>query len=458
MKFLKITFLTFLIVSGYSFAQESEVQAPSNLDKLLELVKEGKSKEQGENKQREADFKAARDKQDQILKAEQRELARQERIADQLEAEFVKNQEKLRIAEEAYLKQLGSLNELFGHMQSITTDSRVTFETSLTAAEFGKERETFLGDLTKKMGESTVLPTIEEIERVWYEIMREMKGTGEVSRFSATVINVDGTQTDCDVVRIGVYNAVCGNSYLEYVPTKGQYQFLARQPAGRYTSSAGRISSADVSSGYVSFSVDPSGPSGGALLANLVQNPSLGERIQQGGVIGYIILAIGGITLLFAIYKYVMLWIMSREVDAQLKNTTPNSNNPLGRVLKVGASHMKETIDRLELKLAESIMAERPSIERGISFVKIVSVVAPLAGLLGTVTGMIVTFQQITLFGTGDPKIMAGGISQALVTTVLGLVVAIPTTLAHSFLQSSARSVVDVLEEQATGIVAEKAK
>ena len=151
MKFLKITFLTFLIVSGYSFAQESEVQAPSNLDKLLELVKEGKSKEQGENKQREADFKAARDKQDQILKAEQRELARQERIADQLEAEFVKNQEKLRIAEEAYLKQLGSLNELFGHMQSITTDSRVTFETSLTAAEFGKERETFLGDLTKKM-------------------------------------------------------------------------------------------------------------------------------------------------------------------------------------------------------------------------------------------------------------------------------------------------------------------
>jgi biopolymer transport protein ExbB len=424
----------------------------------LELVKEGKSKEQSENTKREAEFKAARDQQDQILKAEQRELARQERIADQLEEEFRKNQEKLRIAEEAYFKQLGSLNELFGHMQSITTDSRVTFESSLTAAEFGKEREKFLGDLTQKMGESTELPTIEEIERVWYEIMREMKATGEVSRFTATVINVDGTQTECDVVRVGVYNAVCGNSYLEYVPTKGQYQFLARQPAGRYTSSAGRVSNADASSGYVSFSVDPSGPSGGALLANLVQNPSLLERINQGGIIGYIILAIGGITLLYAIYKYFMLYMMGRKVEAQLASSTPNSNNPLGRVLKVGASHMKETIDRLELKLAEAIMAERPSIERGISFVKIVSVVAPLAGLLGTVTGMIVTFQQITLFGTGDPKIMAGGISQALVTTVLGLVVAIPTTLAHSFLQSSARSVVDVLEEQATGIVAEKAK
>ena len=458
MKYLKILLLSLFIISSYAFAQETDVEAPTNLDKLLELVKEGKSKEQTENTKREAEFKAARDQQDQILKAEQRELARQERIADQLEEEFRKNQEKLRIAEEAYLKQLGSLNELFGHMQSITTDSRVTFESSLTAAEFGKDREKFLGDLTQKMGESTELPTIEEIERVWYEIMREMKATGEVSRFTATVINVDGTQTECDVVRVGVYNAVCGNSYLEYVPTKGQYQFLARQPAGRYTSSAGRVSNADASSGYVSFSVDPSGPSGGALLANLVQNPSLLERINQGGIIGYIILAIGGITLLYAIYKYVMLWMMGREVEAQLASSTPNSNNPLGRVLKVGASHMKETIDRLELKLAEAIMAERPSIERGISFVKIVSVVAPLAGLLGTVTGMIVTFQQITLFGTGDPKIMAGGISQALVTTVLGLVVAIPTTLAHSFLQSSARSVVDVLEEQATGIVAEKAK
>ena len=458
MKYIKILLLSLLIISSYSFAQETDVEAPTNLDKLLELVKEGKSKEQTENTKREAEFKAARDQQDQILKAEQRELARQERIADQLEEEFRKNQEKLRIAEEAYLKQLGSLNELFGHMQSITTDSRVTFESSLTAAEFGKDREKFLGDLIQKMGESTELPTIEEIERVWYEIMREMKATGEVSRFTATVINVDGTQTECDVVRAGVYNAVCGNSYLEYVPTKGQYQFLARQPAGRYTSSAGRVSNADASSGYVSFSVDPSGPSGGALLANLVQNPSLLERINQGGIIGYIILAIGGITLLYALYKYVMLWMMGREVEAQLASTTPNSNNPLGRVLKVGASHMKETIDRLELKLAEAIMAERPSIERGISFVKIVSVVAPLAGLLGTVTGMIVTFQQITLFGTGDPKIMAGGISQALVTTVLGLVVAIPTTLAHSFLQSSARSVVDVLEEQATGIVAEKAK
>tara|TARA_A100001011_G_scaffold351125_1_gene390943 strand:- start:64397 stop:65773 length:1377 start_codon:yes stop_codon:yes gene_type:complete len=458
MKKLLFTSLFVLLAFFNINAQEElEVVEPSNLDMLLELVKEGKSKEQAENDRRENEFISARNRQGEILAAEQRELARQERIADELEEIFIANQEKLRIAEEAYLKQLGSLNELFGHMQSISTDSRVTFETSLTAAEFGKERETFLGNLTSKMGESTELPTILEIERIWYEIMREMKATGEVVRFNTNVINVDGSQAECDVVRIGVYNAVCGSSYLEYVPSKGQYQFLARQPAGRYTGSASRVSNADAASGYVSFSVDPSGPSGGALLANLIQNPSLLERINQGGLIGYIILLIGGITLLFAIYKYVSLFLLSRAVGEQLTSSS-YGDNPLGRVLSVGETHMKDAIDRLELKLAESIMAERPAIERGISFVKIVSVVAPLAGLLGTVTGMIITFQQITLFGTGDPKIMAGGISQALVTTVLGLVVAIPTTLAHSFLQSSARSVVDVLEEQATGIVAEKAK
>ena len=242
MKILRIILITSLIASSYVFAQEVEILLQQNLDKLLELVKEGKSKEQAANKKERKNLKLHVISKIKFLRLNKDELSKTRRIADQLEAEFKKNQEKLRIAEEAYLKQLGSLNELFGHMQSISTDSRVTFESSLTAAEFGKDREEFLKNLTKKMGESTQLPTISEIEKVWYEIMREMKATGEVSRFSATVINVDGTQTECDVVRVGVYNAVCGNKYLEYVPSKGQYQFLARQPAGRYTSSAGRLS------------------------------------------------------------------------------------------------------------------------------------------------------------------------------------------------------------------------
>ena len=150
-----------------------------------------------------------------------------------------------------------------------------------------------------------------------------------------------------------------------------------------------------------------------------------------------------------------MLWMMGREVQAQLASATPKSNNPLGRVLKVGASHMKETIDRLELKLAEAIMAERPSLKR-YKFCKNCLSSSTIGRIAWNSDRYDCYFPTNNIIWTGDPKIMAGGISQALVTTVLGLVVAIPTTLAHSFLQSSARSVVDVLEEQATGIVLKK--
>ena len=153
-----------------------------------------------------------------------------------------------------------------------------------------------------------------------------------------------------------------------------------------------------------------------------------------------------------AFWKLWSLFVLGKAVRSQAGSKVLDVRNPLGRVLKVGEENFNKDIDTLELKLAEAIMAERPSIERGIGAVRIISVVAPLAGLLGTVTGMIVTFQMITLYGTGDPKLMAGGISQALVTTVLGLLVAIPTTLLHSFTASSAKGIIGVLEEQSTGI------
>ena len=194
------------------------------------------------------------------------------------------------------------------------------------------------------------------------------------------------------------------------------------------------------------------------MLANLIQTPSLSERAAQGREIGYAIIIVGLLGTLLALYKLYILYVTGRAVKKQSKSKVLDSRNPLGRVLKVGEEHFTKDIDTLELKLAEAIMAERPDIERYIGVVKIISVVAPLAGLLGTVTGMIVTFQQITLYGTGDPKLMAGGISQALVTTVLGLLVAIPTTLLHSFANSSAREIVGVLEEQSTGILAERAE
>ena len=458
-KYLSIIFVLSLTFNTFLVAQESEGDEAeiSTVEALLQLVKEGKTKEQSANADREAKFMANKNEQAAILAAEKRELARQERIADQLEAEYKKNEEILRVKEEAYQKELGSLVELFGHLQSSAGEAAVQFSGSSTSPQYGLERVDFLNELTSKMSETTELPTIREIEGLWYELQREMVASGQVVSFDTTVIDVDGESSTCNVTRVGLFNAVCDGKYLEYVAATGQYAFLPRQPAGRFTKTAKSVGNADVGE-QVRFGVDPTGPTGGSLLANLIQTPSLAERAAQGREVGYAIIFVGLIGIGLAFWKLWSLYVLGKAVRAQAGSKTLDVRNPLGRVLKVGEENFKKDIDTLELKLAEAIMAERPSIERGIGAVRIISVVAPLAGLLGTVTGMIVTFQMITLYGTGDPKLMAGGISQALVTTVLGLLVAIPTTLLHSFTASSAKGIISVLEEQSTGILAERAE
>ena len=457
-KYLSILFVLTLTLNTFVFAQdEGEETEISTVEALLQLVKEGKTKEQSANADREAKFMANKNEQAAILAAEKRELARQERIADQLEAEYKKNEEILRVKEEAYQKELGSLVELFGHLQSSAGEAAVQFSGSLTSPQYGLERVDFLNDLTSKMSETTELPTIREIEGLWYELQREMVASGQVVSFETTVIDVDGESSTCNVTRVGLFNAVCDGKYLEYVAATGQYAFLPRQPAGRFTKTAKSVGNADAGE-QVRFGIDPTGPTGGSLLANLIQTPSLAERAAQGREVGYAIIFVGLIGIGLAFWKLWSLYVLGKAVRAQAGSKTLDVRNPLGRVLKVGEENFKKDIDTLELKLAEAIMAERPSIERGIGAVRIISVVAPLAGLLGTVTGMIVTFQMITLYGTGDPKLMDGGISQALVTTVLGLLVAIPTTLLHSFTASSAKGIISVLEEQSTGILAERAE
>ena len=455
MKNLKNYLLACALIFSFDIgSQEDSDGEPTTIQGLLQLVEQGRTSEQNVNTQREAEFLVNKNQQAAKLAAEKRELARQERIADQLEAEYKKNDAILVVKEAAYKKELGSLVELFGHLQSSAGEASSLFADSLTSAQYGRERETFLNDLSAKMSSATELPTIRELEGLWYELQREMVAGSEVVSFNTNVINLDGESENCIVTRVGLYNAICDGKYLEYIGSKGQYAFLGKQPEGRYVSSAKKLSNADPGD-VVKFGVDPTGPVGGSLLANLIQNPSLLERVNQGREVGYIIIIVGLFGIGVALWKLFTLYNMGKAVKKQAKSKSHDQNNPLGRVLAVGEQHMGKDIETLELKLAEAIMAERPAIERGIPVVKIISVVAPLAGLLGTVTGMIVTFQQITLFGTGDPKIMAGGISQALVTTVLGLVVAIPTTLLHSFANSSARGIINVLEEQSTGIVAE---
>ncbi|MCG8435411.1 MAG: MotA/TolQ/ExbB proton channel family protein [Gammaproteobacteria bacterium] len=282
-----------------------------------------------------------------------------------------------------------------------------------------------------------------------------MTESGKVVRFPAIVVRADGTQYETNVVRVGLFNAINEDGYLRYSPDTGALVELARQPSGRYVSTAEDLFEAQPGSGVIATAVDPTL---GQLLGALVQSPTLGERIDQGGIIGYITLSLGAIGLLVGFMRLIYLFGAGRKIKAQINTGKPNPDNALGRILGVYADNKGDDIETLELKLDEAILKETPELEKWQGWIKILAAVAPLMGLLGTVTGMIVTFQAITLFGTGDPKLMAGGISQALVTTVEGLTVAIPLVLLHSFVASRSKELIQILEEQSAGLIAAQAE
>jgi len=426
---------------------------PVNMDELLDQVRQGRVKDAAENQQRIQEFQADRSRQQQLLRNMQAEQTRQENLSAQLEDTFEVNDAAIMDLERALQDRLGELKELFGVLQQAAGDARGNFDTSVTQIQF-PDRGEWLTEFAQKMGSTTRMPTLEEIERIWFELQREMTESAKVIRLNTMVVNSEGTEEQREVVRVGLFNVVADDgSYLEYVPETGRVVELQRQPQSRYTARAEEL--ANASGGLHGFAIDPTR---GQLLALLVQSPSLTERIAQGKEVGYVIITLGVIAILIALWRLLALSATSATVNRQAKNLEKPGNNPLGRVLKIAHDNPDSDVESLELKLGEQILKETPKFNTALPFLKIISVVAPLLGLLGTVTGMIITFQAITLYGAGDPKLMAGGISTALVTTVLGLCVAIPTVFLHTLVQSRAKRLTQILQEEAAGMLSERAE
>lgn len=447
-----ITILAFagLLNAGTIYAAE-EIQAKS-LSELLEMVREGKVVNRQANARREREFLADKSKQQQELTRAKRLQRQEEAESDRLETQFEKNEQEIAGLQEILQKRLGSLRELFGVLQQVSGDTRGVFEGSLISAEYPGRGE-WLGQFAADMGKSTKLASIEEIERLWFELQREMTESAKVSRFRTKIIKADGEEVVQEVIRIGTFNVISEGKYLRYDLDTGVLGELGRQPASRFTSTT--VDLAEARSGFTQFGMDPTR---GQLLSLLIQAPDITERIQQGGNVGYVIIALGVLALLLSVERLITLSMISGKVNAQTKNATPDTSNPLGRILQVYADNKSVDVETLQLKLEEAVLKETPAINARITFLKIISMVAPLLGLLGTVVGMILTFQAITLFGTGDPKTMAGGISQALMTTVMGLCVAIPTVLLHSIVHSRSLGIIHILQEQSAGLVANLAE
>jgi len=443
-----------LLIAGLTFGIGTSAFAAEavSVDALLQQVKEGRVKDAAENKKRIEEFQRNRGQQQTAVNNAKAEQAREEQRSQTLEERFETNDVEIIELERALQERLGDLKELFGVLQQGAGDARGNFDASVTQVQF-PERSEWLTSFAQKMGSTNRMPTLAEIERLWFELQREMTESGKVVQINTTVVNANGEEEDREVTRVGLFNVISDGKYLEYVPETGRLVELQRQPQSRYTSRAEDLEEAE--SGLSAFAVDPTR---GQLLGLLVQAPSLTERIAQGQEVGYTIIVLGIIGLILALWRLMVLTATGAKVRSQAKNLNQAGNNPLGRVIKVAHDNPNVDVEGLELKLGEAIMKETPKLNAMLPFLKIIAVVAPLLGLLGTVTGMIITFQAITLYGAGDPKLMAGGISTALVTTVLGLCVAIPMVFLHTLVASRARRLTQILQEEATGMLSERAE
>jgi len=441
MKYLALT--AAIIVATLSASAQAQT-----LDQLLQQVQSGSLEKTKAAADLENRFRSAGAGKAGIVNALRTERSQLETRSETLEAQFDANEVELGTMRTARENELGDLKELVGVIQQVVGESQAAFDASIISAQFPGRSEKFEA-LNKKLSQSNDLVTAGEVESVWSEILNEMVQQGKVAKFDASIATVSGDKETRSVVRSGVFNLVSDGKFLNY--GVGGLAELPRQPDSRFLGQASDLEGAAAGS-TVEFSLDPTK---GTLLGAAVESPSLMERVEQGGLVGYIILGVGAFAALIAIWRIVVLFGVAGAVNKQAKNIkTPSSKNALGRVLKVLQDNPKSDTEALELKLSEAIMKETPKLHSWLMFLKIVSVVAPLAGLLGTVLGMITTFQSITLFGAGDPKLMAGGISQALVTTVCGLVVAIPIVLLHTAAASKAKRVEEILEEQSAGMVA----
>lgn len=441
-----------------SFFLTASVSAEDNppaltLDGLLEAVRTGAITDTKDNKKRLAQFRAEQANQEKLLQEIIAEEKRLEEVSAQQEKQFEESERLISELEERLKDKMGSLKELFGVLQQVASDAQAQFHSSLTQPEF-PDRTAFLVDFAGRMGQANRLPELTEIEKLWYELQREMIESGRIVTKQQKVVNAQGEEVEQPVTRVGLFNIVSEGKYLQYIPETGRLVEFARQPDSRYLQGPKAI--ADKETEVFPFAIDPVR---GQLLSILTQAPDLRERIDQGGVIGYIIIGLGILAVILAVYRFIVLVLETTRINKQLASLdNPQNNNALGRILIAYQQVANESVETLELKMGESVLREVPRINKHLPLLKIIAAVAPLLGLLGTVTGMIITFQAITLFGAGDPKLMAGGISQALITTVLGLSVAIPTLLLHSMVKGRAKALTDILQHEAVAVVANKAE
>ncbi|ARU57875.1 MotA/TolQ/ExbB proton channel [Oleiphilus messinensis] len=433
-----------LTTAQYTWADTTGTKSntgPDSLRALLQEVRKQVTVDQQVEAARLQKFKDEHDLQAQKLAEAEARLKEAERRRNQLQAQFDANELKLSERQTTLDNRSGQLGEVFGVIKQQAEDFSGILQTSLISSQYPDRHEQLA------FSNKDRIPTVSDLKNLWLLLQQEMTESAETAFFEASVANSSGQLQTKKVLRLGAFNVITANGeYLDYIPDQQQLQIYAKQPDTQF----GNQAKSFYQGATDTLLIDPSR---GGLLALLGQTPDIKERIQQGGTIGYIIMGLGALGFLFALLKLVSTIRVTLAVKRQLNSPDNISDrNPLGRVLLSAQTGKTESQEALENRVSEALLKEVPHIERGLTFIKLLAAVAPLLGLLGTVTGMIGTFQSITLFGTGDPKLMAGGISQALMTTVLGLSVAIPLLFGHSFIAAQARRLLQILQQKSLAL------
>ena len=449
-------FTSFLTAAVFTFASGQIVAQATSLSNLLDLVEQDRVAESEEYQARLSDFESNAARQQEIVDTTNQRITAEEQTQVELSDQFEANEIIIADKREILRDRRGALNELFGTLQGVAGDFLSNFENSLISAQY-TGRSLQLEEIIERAGSTIEQLNVEEMERFWFFMHQELTESGQVVSFNSDVTLPNGDTANRSIVRVGAFQAVSNGEYLSYTGDIGHLQVLPRQPDASIMATASSLQGA--SDGFTRVGIDPTGGVGGQVMANLVNFPTVEEQVRNNsGVIGFIIIGVGIVGILIAFLRLLMLSLTSIKVRGQLKRDKPTKNNPLGRVLLVAEANPSADTETLELKLGEAILQETTELESMLTLIKMIATIAPLGGLLGTVTGMIQVFQQITVYGAGDPTIMAGGISQALMTTVLGIVVAIPTIFMHTVVKSRSDNIIHILEEQATGMIAQKAE
>ncbi|MEZ9586873.1 flagellar motor protein MotA [Vibrio cyclitrophicus] len=433
-----------LCITSLSFS------AFSASDSTAQLVNKAKSENRTQashNVVREADFK----KTEQELKAIKAELEAKrtsvQNATDVLTQTFSDNENKLARLEEKLRLETGSLGELFGVVRQNAKELGAELSSTVNSVDRAEHTAT-----VDQIIDAKSLPSMPQLSGLWMSMVEQIQASSELSKSQIAFINGEGNTQSVDAYRLGSIGLVTDQGYVSWNTQREDAIAYLKQPSNSPTlASLSSLANGDISNVVVD-------PSRGFMLEQLALTPSLTDRLQAGGVVGKVILGLLAIGLIIALVRGISLVIARQKIRAQLKNPEQAGDNPLGRVLAVYNKEQNQTVEALELRLLEAVVDEQTHLEKGLSMLKLLAALAPMLGLLGTVTGMIETFQVITQFGNGDPKVMAGGISMALVTTVLGLVAAMPLLLAHNILSTQAENIRNILEKQGIGLVAEQAE